>query len=311
MPSVLPIAGIGASLSNAGSDLDEVAAQLDELGALGADSAEFYASSLGIVVAGRPIPARAARLRAICSARPLAYSIHAPIPINPMDRAQPELHRRAMNGSVALAAEIGADVVVIHAGRATPEQWAGDADALLAFERDELRGYAEMARAAGVSIAVENISPNPAVIAGRETSYSLDPSALARQLALLDEPGIVGCLDVSHANQGAGLQGHDLVAGCAAMGPVTRHLHVSDTTGQPSPSWLASQADMSYFGVGDMHAPLGTAGIDYAAVAAALRPLPGTRAILELLPVSRPMLGDSLARLRVFADRVNALCEAA
>ena len=68
---------------------------------------------------------------------------------------------------------------------------------------------------------------------------------------------------------------------------------------------------MSYFGVGDMHAPLGTAGIDYSAVAAALLPLPGTRAILELQPVSRPLLADSLARLRVFADRVNARAEAA
>lgn len=311
MPSAQPITGIGANLAHAGGDLDAVAAQFDALAALGADCAELYASALGVVVAGRPIADRVTALRQICEASPLAVSVHAPIPINPMDREHTALHRRALEASVNLAGAIGADIVVIHAGRTTPALWAAEADALLAFERDELRRYAAAARVAGVTVAVENISPNPAVIAGRETSYSLDPAALARQLAGLDEDGLTGCLDVGHANQGAGLQGHDLVAGCAAMGPVTRHLHVSDTTGTPAPAWLASPADMAYFGAGDMHAPLGTAGIDYAAVAAALRPLPGTRAILELGPVSRPMLADSLDRLRGFAALVNALAEAA
>ena len=311
MTSAQPIAGIGANLSHVGTDLDAVAAQLDDLLALGADCAELYASALGVVVAGRPIADRVARLRRIVAERTLACSIHAPIPINPMDREHTALHRRALDASVTLAGEIGADIVVIHAGRTTPALWAAGAADLLAFERDELRRYAAAARAAGVTVAVENISPNPAVIAGRETSYSLDPSALARQLALVREDGLTGCLDVSHANQGAGLQGHALLDGCAAMGPVTRHLHVSDTTGQPAPGWLPTPSDMSYFGVGDMHAPLGTAGIDYDAVAAALRPQPGTRAVLELAPVSRPLLADSLARLRVFSDRVNALAEAA
>lgn len=306
-----PIIGVGANLSDIDGDLDAVARQLDDLVALGADCAELYASSLGVVVGGRLLPERVAALRRVCAARPLACSIHAPIPINPMDREHVPLHRRALEVSVALAGEIGADIVVIHAGRTTPALWAAEADALLAFEREELRGYAASARAAGVTVAVENISPNPAVIAGRETSYSLDVSSLARQLAGLGEAGITGCLDISHANQGAGLQGHDLVEGCAAMGPVTRHLHVSDTTGTPAPPWGLGPGDMNYFGVGDMHAPLGTAGIDYEAVAARFRPLAGTRAVLELQQQSRPMLADSLARLKDFAARVNAIAEAA
>lgn len=311
MDLTLPIAGIGANLSESGPDLDQVARRLDELGTLGADCAELYASSLAVVVAGRPVAARLEALRGICAARPLAYSLHAPIAINPMDREHAALHRRALGASVELAAGIGADLVVIHAGRTDPARWANQAASLLAFERDELRAYAALAAAAGVTLAVENISPNPAVIAGRETSYSLDPSALAAQLRGLGEDRIVGCLDVSHANQGAGLQGHDLLAGCAAMGPVTGHLHVSDTTGTPAPGWLAFPADMVFFGAGDMHAPLGTAGIDYDAVAAVLRPLPGSRAILELSSSVRPMLADSLARLRAFADGVNRLAEAA
>lgn len=307
----LPIAGVGANLSDVDGHLDTVASQLDELVALEADCAELYASGLGVVVAGRVLADRVATLRRICAARPLAYSLHAPIPINPMDREYPRLHHRALEVSAALAAELGAEIVVIHAGRTTPALWAAEAEALLAFERDELRGYAAMARAAGVTVAVENISPNPAVIAGRETSYSLDASALARQLAELDTPNIIGCLDISHANQGAGLQGHDLIDGCAAMGPVTRHLHVSDTTGVPAPDWGLGPDDLNYFGVGDMHAPLGTAGIDYGAVADRFRPLSGTRAVLELQRQSRPLLADSLARLRAFCDRVNEHAEAA
>jgi sugar phosphate isomerase/epimerase len=301
------IAGIGASLSEVAGDLERVRAQLDELIAFGASVAELYASALGVVAGARPIPERVRELRALGAERPIATTLHAPIPIDLMDRDNIALHRAAARVSVDLAAEIGAGVVVIHAGRAHPDVWSAQPDALLDFEREELLALGDQAVRAGVRIALENISPNPAVIAGRLTSYSLDPTLLARQLQRLDHPGVVGCLDYSHANQGAGLLGLDPLDGVRAMAPVTGHIHISEASGVPAIPTVTSQSDWMYFGVGDMHAPLGTGCMDLDALADASAVLPGTLAILELQGHARGMLADSLGRLRAFADRVNAV----
>lgn len=311
MAQSLRIAGIGANLSGVRGDLDTVRTQMNGLIALGADVVECYASDLGVVADARLIPGRVAELREICAERPLAVTLHAPIPIDFMDRGNIGLHRAAARVSVDLAAEIGARIIVVHAGRASPEAWNADAEGLLSFEREELSALGDIALDAGVQIALENISPNPAVIAGHLTSYSLDPAALARQLALLDHPGVTGCLDYSHANQGAGLLGLDPIAGARAMAPVTGHIHISEASGRPSIPAVTAQSDWLFFGIGDMHAPLGTGCMDFDALADVSEVLPGTYAILELQGHARAMLGDSLDRLRAFAGRVNALAEAA
>lgn len=306
MDSMKRIAGIGASLGAVNGDLDRVREQADALAALGADVMELYASSLAVVANARLLPARTTELRALCQERPLLPTLHAPIPIDFMDRDNIALHRSAALVSVDLAAEIGAPIVVIHAGRADPTEWASDPDGLLSFEREELFTLGDHAAQCGVRIALENISPNLAVIGGRATSYSLDPAALARQLGALDHPAVTGCLDYSHAKQGAGLLGLDPVAGAAAMAPFTGHIHISEASGMPTIPSITSQPDWMYFGVGDMHAPLGIGCMDMTALADASPVLPGTLAVLELQGHARAMLADSLRHLRAFADRVNA-----
>lgn len=310
MHSSARIASIGANLSTVNGDLDRVREQTNGLIALGADVVEMYASSLGVVADARLIPSRVAELRQICAERPIAVTLHAPIPIDLMDRENIALHRAAARVSVDLAAEIGARIVVLHAGRASPADWARDPDGLLAFERAELAALGDHAMAAGTRIGLENISPNPAVIAGRMTSYSLDPAALADQLRTLDHAGITGCLDYSHANQGAGLLGLDPLAGVRAMAPMTGHIHISEASGVPTIPAIASQSDWLYYGVGDMHAPLGVGCMDLDTLADVSAVRAGTYAILEIQGHARAMLADSLDRLRIFADRVNALATA-
>lgn len=307
MPNIARIAGIGANLSDVGGDLDQVREQMDTLAELGAEVVECYASSLGVVAGARLLPARVAELRQICAERTLIPTLHAPIPIDFMDRDNIALHRAAARVSVDLAAAIGAPIVVIHAGRATPEAWALDPDGLLAFEQGELAALGDHAQQAEIIIAVENISPNLSVIAGRTTSYSLDPVALARQIATLDHPAVTGCLDYSHANQGAGLLGLDPIEGTRAMAPLTGHIHISESSGVPTVPTIPTQPDWMYFGVGDMHAPLGIGCMDLDALADASSVRPGTFAVLELQGHARGMLAESLARLRSFAERVNAL----
>lgn len=300
------VIAVGFNTGPTGGDDNAVAAQLDRMLALGADGCELSASALDAVAACRLVPARVKALRAITRARPLSYSMHAPIPINLMNRTEPDLHRRAAAVSLELAAELGARDVVLHPGRARPEVWAHEADSLLAAERDVLADLAERALALGVRIAYENISPNPAVMAGAETSYSLDPTALARQIAAVGHPGLVACLDVSHAQQGAGLMGFDMIAACATLGPHIGHFHFSDSTGVPMRTPLKSEQEKTWFGVGDMHAPPGWGTIDFDALADALDVLPGCRMVIELKRnFHAHAAADTLAAARAFGARLN------
>ena len=98
-----------------------------------------------------------------------------------------------------------------------------------------------------------------------------------------------------------------MIAGCVS--PATG----SEASGRPSIPSVAAQHDWLYFGIGDMHAPLGSGCMDLDALADVSQVLPGTFAILELQGHARAMLGDSLdravgrVRVREAARAVQAL----
>ncbi|MBN2629664.1 MAG: sugar phosphate isomerase/epimerase [Rhodobacteraceae bacterium] len=298
----------GFNTGEAEGSVATFAERLEHLAQIGCTGAEVSATGMDLVVACRLIPHQVAAARAAMQRHPLAYSMHAPIAINLMDRAHADLHRRAAFVSMDLAAEIGAQVVVLHPGRCHPRDWLGGRDSLLSYERDELSRLADHAAAQGVTIAYENISPNDRVIAGEETSYSLDPAALARQIAAVAHPALIACLDISHAQQGAGLLGFDMLTACAALAPHVGHIHYSDSTGIPATIATKSQGERHFFGVGDMHAPPGMGAVDFAALAATLAPLmrDDTRIVIEVKRNFKAHAeAATLAAAQAFAARLN------
>lgn len=288
-------------------DLSRLETRLEHMVRIGCTGAEITAVGLDAVVDCRLIPHRVAMLAKIMARHDLAYSMHAPIAINLMDEAHADIMQRAALVSMDLAAEIGAKVVVIHPGRAHPLDWINRRAALLQFEIDQLGPVAERAAALGIRIAYENISPNPRVIAGQETSYSLDPAQLADQLQRLNHEAVCACLDISHAQQGAGLWGFDMIAACKALGPWIGHIHFSDSTGLPASFPTGSRNEQHFFGVGDMHAPQGYGRVDFEALAAALPVRPDTRIVIEIKSnFIAHAETDTLAAAKAFAEAVNA-----
>lgn len=263
-------------------DLSRLDTRLAHMAEIGCTGAEITAVWLDAVVDCRLIPDRVTTLREIMAHHDLAYSLHAPIAINLMDEAHADIMSRAATVSMELAAEIGARVVVLHPGRVLPQTWIDRQAQLYRFELDRLGPVADRAAVLDVRIAYENISPNPRVIVGQETSYSLDPRALADQLARLNHDAVMACLDVSHAQQGAGLWGFDMIDACAALGPWVGHIHFSDSTGVPATFPTGSRNEQQFFGTGDMHAPKGFGRVDFDALAAVLPVRPDTRVVIEL-----------------------------
>lgn len=303
MPHII---STGFNTGMADGDLSRLDKRLAHMIEIGCTGAEITAVGLDTVADCRLIPNRMSALREITTRYDLAYSMHAPIAINLMDEAHADIMRRAALVSLEMAAEIGAKVVVIHPGRVPPKDWIDRQSQLYQFEMEQLGEVADRAGALGVQIAYENISPNPRVIAGLETSYSLDPRLLADQLNRVNHDAVMACLDISHAQQGAGLWGFDMLEACTALGPWIGHIHFSDSTGLPATFPTGSRNEQHFFGVGDMHAPKGLGRVDFEALAAALPVRPDTRVVIE---IKTNFIAHSetqtLADAKAFATAVN------
>lgn len=286
--------------------VDALELQLAHMAAIGCTGCEITAVGLDAVVSNRLIPGQVKAVRTAMARFPFNYSMHAPIAINLMDETHRDLHRRAAMVSLDLAAEIGAPLVVLHPGRCAPRDWIENHADLLARERDLLRDVADHARSLGVRIAYENISPNPRVISGLETSYSLDPAQLAQQLEALEHSAVIACLDISHAQQGAVLWGFDMIESCMRLAPHIGHIHYSDSTGIPATIASRDMGETHFFGLGDMHAPPGMGAVDFETLGRRLTVLPDTRLVIEIKSNFKAHSeAMTLAEAKQFAARIN------
>ena len=204
--------------------------------------------------------------------------------------------------------ECGAGVVVIHPGRVHPDVWVDQSEELLALEGDILQRLGDRAQSLGVTIAIENMSPNRRFIAGAETSYALDLDALAGQIARINHPSIVACLDISHAQQGALLRGYDLIKQAREIAPYVGHIHLSDSTGVPATIQWSHEGELSFFGIGDMHAPPGFGSINFKQLGNVLDVCGRTAMVIELKESHfRHSRDAAITFAREFADRINSL----
>lgn len=304
---MFPIKACGFNAHAPQGQLSGLERQLERMAEIGAEIVELNAASLDCVAAGRLVDERVKAVSDLLNRYEMMRSLHLPIPINLMDRGHIKLHERAARVGLELAAALGAGICVVHPGRVAPAVWLNEQESLLAFERDRLYDLGNRAAALGVRIAYENISPNPKVMAGLETSYALDPRLLAQQLMTLDHPAITGCLDISHAQQGAGLWDFDTIEACEAMAPVTGHIHFSDSTGLPMHIDLDGRPEhLHWFGVGDMHSPPGWGLVDFAKLATRFRPLPDTLCVIELHANLRGHSDQqTIIAAKAFASQIN------
>lgn len=301
--------GFHAAAFGRQGDLEALDRRIAEQVEMGANVCELAAVRLDAVAGCRLVPHPVAGLKAVLGRHAIRYTLHAPIAVNLMDEPHFDLQFRAAETSLELAAECGADIVVMHPGRVHPAVWVDHARRLLAREAEALARLGDRARAIGdMRIACENMSPNRRVINGTETSYALDPAALARQVETVGHPRVVACLDVSHAQQGARLQGFDLIERAARLAPFVGHIHFSDSTGVPSTIQWDNEGDRLFFGIGDMHAPPGFGSIDFARLATIMTVPEGTAIVIEL---QDNHYGHSrhqvLEAARAFGTAVNAL----
>jgi sugar phosphate isomerase/epimerase len=251
------VSGVGLSLDHVCDALGDLAPALDLFESFDLDSVEIFLPAIGVVVGGRIRPAALAAMRAACADRPYALTLHGPLCCNLGDAANGALHRDVARRSIESAAETGARLLVLHACHAHPEA----AEAAMDAEREALVALAPELAAAGVTLAVETMFPDPG-------GWTPSPGELARTLADVDSPWIGATIDFSHAWLNAAIRGFDYLAEIAALAPHARHLHIHDSFGRPAPFRPWSRGDAMSYGFGDLHLPPGSGTVPWRALSA-------------------------------------------
>lgn len=244
------IDGIGLNLTSLPDGrIDLLPALLHRWAGLGCSHVEVTARRLDLVVGGRLDGARTAAVAEAVAEAGLRPVLHANHAINLMNEPLAEAHLALATASVEACARLGAHSMVIHSGYMPTAAFAERGPAAMAAERDAFRRLGDLAGAAGVRLAVENLIPQP-----DRHAYGADPVALAEQIAAVDHPAVGVCLDFGHAWLSATMLGFDYIAALSTLAPFVWHLHLHDNCGRPGHS--ADPGDEASLGLGDMHAPI-------------------------------------------------------
>lgn len=276
------IAGCGLNLTSvAPGDLEGADRLMAHWAEIGCSHVEISARRLDIIVGGRLNMPTVKRMITMIDTHDMVPVLHAPHAINLMDRARRDMNVAVAEASIEFCRITGCKSMVVHSGKAQAQEWVVQKDALLAEERGHLRRLGDLAEAAGVNLAVENMIASPAN--GAVVPYGADPCALAAQLAAVDHPRVGGCLDFGHAWLSAATLGFDFLAACAAFSPHVWHLHLHDNFGRPGGgTGIGDSGDEVAMGQGDMHAPMFWGSIPWADLLPKVDFRQGTFGMIEL-----------------------------
>ncbi len=246
--------GTGISAHKRANDLGDFAEELDMIEALGVEAIELPTYDMDIVVGGKiRQPQMKALLRAT-GGRDVAYSVHGPLSINFMDEAwRLPRHMEVLKASLEVAAEVGAEHYVMHAGIVRQQQGNG-VEAAYLRQREWLSKAGDIAAEHGLMLCVETL------FAGYE-GKGLTPTAsrLAQELAAINHASVAATLDFSHALLRLDYEGRrdDFLAEVKTIAPWARHLHVHDSFGRQDDIWMFTDGERLAYGHGDLHLPVG------------------------------------------------------
>lgn len=226
------------------------------------DFVELMPQDLGVILGGAPHTPRLRLVRELLLEADLEYTVHTPLQTDLMDLSSLRIQRDVLEASIQFAGEIGASVVVCHAGqRIGPRDARHSLKDQLAAERAALREAGDLAGALGVVIAVENYYPDLPVVRGEVYDYSVWPRELAERISAVDHPAVGLCLDLAHAALSSEAFDFDYSEECATVASLVRHVHIHDNLMKPNLTGQPPVSEHPVYGLGDLHLPPGTGTI--------------------------------------------------
>ncbi len=243
-------------------DLDVLRRDLDYFTMIGLEAAEIPPHGLDAIKNGQLDKTRTKKIRKILRDYKLIYSVHAPDPLNLMEKAKAALHIQVFQASMEFAGAIGAGIVVYHAGRPISEEAfldvphtelpTGQLKALQELEAERLQKMADAFP--DITICVENARP---YLGHSPYCYGEELDKLHAQIKMINRPNVRIALDLGHLYMSARFFSFNPVVAVREARESIGHVHIHDNFGDAVYYGEKQQTHQLPFGRGDSHMPVG------------------------------------------------------
>lgn len=255
---------IGTKIDEIRTDgnLQTLRSDLEKFAALKLEAVEIPVHGLDAIRNGTLDPRRVQSILGILRDFDFRYSVHSPNPLNLMEEGNFAKHYSVFQTSLEFAAEIGAKVLVYHAGRFIPEETfclplipqrdPQRERRLLEQEKEALRKLA--GEFPGVVIAVENARP---YLFHSPYCYGEKLASLKEAVAAVNRSNVQVTLDIGHLSMAAQFYSFDPVEAVRNVKDLIVHTHVHDNFGGAVYYNEKIQTHQIPLGRGDSHMPVG------------------------------------------------------
>ena len=251
--------------------LNAFRSDLERFAALKLEAVEIPVHGLDAIKNGSLDRRRVENILGILRDFDFQYSLHAPNPLNLMDEESFAKHYSVFQASLEFAAEIGASILVYHAGRFLPEETfclplipRRDSDRerrLLEQETETLQKLA--GEFPGLVIAVENARP---YLFHSPYCYGERLDSLKEVVKAVNRPNVQITLDIGHLYMAAQFYSFDPVKAVRGIKDLIAHTHIHDNFGGAIYYNEKIQTHQIPLGRGDAHMPVGWGEIPIASI---------------------------------------------
>jgi sugar phosphate isomerase/epimerase len=247
-------------------DLIKLRSDLTHYLEIGLKVTEIPVHGVDAIKSGRLDKTQLKRIKEILKDFDFVYSVHCPNPLNLMDKESPEMHTAVFRATLEFAAEIGAKVVVYHAGRYFPEETFPingkrtitdvEKDRLIELEASTIRNIAS--EFPEVMLCLENARP---YLFHSPYCYAEFPNLLKEQVIRINRDNVKINLDFGHLFMASHFYDFDPVSFTKDIKDHIAHTHIHDNFGRAVYTHEKQQTHQIPFGRGDSHMPVGWGGI--------------------------------------------------
>jgi len=235
---------------------------LDFFTKIGLDAVEIPPHGLDVIINGKINKRQLSEVKKILLDYDFFYSVHSPDPTNLMDIDNYELHVSVLRSSLEFALDIGANVVVYHAGRFIPEEkfFLNIPFYLSEIERNKLMEIEALSIALlseeypEINICIENARPylfNPSY------TYAEKLELLKQQILRIGKNNVKITLDLGHLYLSSRFYNFSAIKSVLEIKELINHVHIHDNCGRIESYFEKQQTKLLPFGKGDSHMPIG------------------------------------------------------
>ena len=347
------IKGIGINIDSPtiDGDLDLLEKTLGNIQDNGFDYAEIPVHGVDAIFKGRLNWLQTRAITDILKEFKLKYTVHGPNLLNLMDPSNFQLQKDIFKSGIEFTNAIGAEIFVYHSGKIPlQEEIKGEGirknsflklpsprkiERLKKIEIETLQELATFAKDLGVTITIENISPDveeesiwelskrfnndkmfPSSVLTPKTpkptflreiskyNYGTKIEELVEQVKKINRENVGITFDFGHAYLASKYYRFKFLDSIKLALPYIKHVHIHDCFGKPKQSYEEQDINLIQFGIGDLHMPVGWGEIPYDKIFRILNNYNGVLC-LELKPRYKKFYKYSLERVKELIESTS------